>query len=228
LAGGWHYAGDAHLRPDRLMASWRALLADRGVEFREGCEFLGFVGDRPLRAVATSTGEIPANAAVVATGAWTPLLNKHLGCKVPIQPGKGYSVTLPRPAKCPTIPLIFEEHRVAVTPMQSGYRVGSTMEFAGYDETLNRQRIDLLLRGAAHYLEPAEGPAAEEWWGWRPMVYDGKPVIGPSPARPDVLIAAGHGMLGLSMATGTGKLVAELLTGTTPHVDPAHYAATRF
>ena len=68
---------------------------------------------------------------VVATGAWTPLLNRELGCRVPIQPGKGYSITMPRPALCPTYPLIFEEHRVAVTPFARGYRLGSTMEFAG-------------------------------------------------------------------------------------------------
>jgi D-amino-acid dehydrogenase len=230
LAGGWHYEGDAHLRPDRLMASWRRQLESRGVELREGCAFEGFERDgRRVRTVRTSEGELPAEAAVVAAGAWTPLLHKQLGCRVPIQPGKGYSITMPRPARCPAIPLIFEEHRVAVTPMRSGYRIGSTMEFAGYDPTLNRRRLDLLRRGAAHYLlEPTAEPVQEEWWGWRPMVPDGKPVVGHSPALENVLIAAGHGMLGLSMAPATGRLAAELLTEAAPHVDPAPYAATRF
>ena len=73
---------------------------------------------------------------MVATGAWTPTAESELGCRVPIQPGKGYSLTMPRPAICPKIPLIFPETRVAVTPFQSGYRLGSTMEFAGYDTSI--------------------------------------------------------------------------------------------
>ena len=130
----------------------------------------------------------------------------------------------------PTYPMIFEEHRVAVSPFRTGLRVGSTMEFAGYDATMNRDRLKLLTDGAAAYLkEPiAPGPDAEEWWGWRPMIPDGKPVIDRTPAMSNVIVAAGHGMLGLSMATGTGKLVMELLTGEKPHVDPAHYSFERF
>jgi D-amino-acid dehydrogenase len=230
LAGGWHYRGDAHLRPDRLMASWRRVLEARGVTVREGCSVKGFVreGSR-ARAVATSQGDLPAEAFVVAAGAWTPRLRASLGCRVPIQPGKGYSITMPRPVRCPSLPLIFEEHRVAVTPLRSGYRLGSTMEFAGYDATLDRRRLDLLRRGAGHYLhEPFGEPVEEEWFGWRPMTYDGKPIIGRSPALANVLIAAGHNMLGLSMAPATGRLVAELLGAGAPHIDPAPYAATRF
>lgn len=230
LAGAWHYETDAHLRPDKLMGGLRSLLEARGVEFREGCEFKGISkSGRVARAVETAQGSIPAETVVVATGAWTPLLQTHLGCKVPIQPGKGYSITMPRPGRCPTIPLIFEEHRVAITPMQTGYRIGSTMEFAGYDETLNRRRLDLLRRGAAIYLEePEAAPVLDEWWGWRPMVFDGKPIIDRSPAFDNVVIAAGHGMLGLSMAPGTGRLVADLIGGRTPLIDLAPYAATRF
>src|SRR5439155_25346727 len=133
------------------------------------------------------------------------------------------------PKLCPKLPMIFEEHRVAISPFQSGYRIGSTMEFAGYDDSLNRRRLQLLKDGAAFYLkEPFAEPVQEEWWGWRPMTYDGKPVIDFSPKCGNVLIAAGHGMLGLSMATGTGKLVAELLSGTATHVDPSHYSLKRF
>jgi D-amino-acid dehydrogenase len=229
LAGGWHYELDAHLRPDRLMTAWRALLISGGVEVREQCEFLGFErAGRDVRGVRTSQGTVAADAVVVAAGAWTPLLNRHLGCRVLIQPGKGYSITMARPARCPAIPLLFEEDRVAVTPMQTGYRLGSTMEFAGYDDTLNPARLDLLRQAARRYLhEPEAEPVTERWWGWRPMVPDGKPIIGPTPALGNVLIAAGHGMLGLSMAPATGRLVAELLTGATPHVDPAPYAVTR-
>ncbi len=136
---------------------------------------------------------------------------------------------MPRPARCPKIPLIFPETRVAVTPFQSGYRLGSTMEFAGYDESISPERLQLLKDGATGYLhEPYCEPVQEEWFGWRPMTYDSLPIIDRSPKYDNVIIAAGHNMLGLSMAPATGKLVAELALGAAPHLDPAPYRAGRF
>ncbi|MBN9118738.1 MAG: FAD-dependent oxidoreductase [Planctomycetes bacterium] len=230
LAGGYLYESDAHLRPDRLMSELRRVLLTLGVEIRENCAVSGFVkANGTASAVRTGAGEVPADRFVIATGAWTPQLNAELGCRVPIQPGKGYSITMPRPATCPTYPLIFEEHRVAVTPFASGYRLGSTMEFAGYDDTLNRARLALLTDAAKLYLkDPLAEPVQEEWWGWRPMTCDSVPVIDRAPAAANVVIAAGHNMLGLSMGPATGKLVAEVLGGGAPHVDAAPYSLKRF
>lgn len=229
MSGGYLYETDAHLRPDRLMSELKRVLLALGVEIRENCAVTGFAKDQiTATAIHTSTGDITADHFVVATGAWTPQLNAELGCRVPIQPGKGYSITMPRPATCPKYPLIFEEHRVAVTPFASGYRLGSTMEFAGYDATLNRERLSILTDAAKIYLkEPLAEPVQEEWWGWRPMTYDGLPVIDRAPIASNVFIAAGHNMLGLSMATATGKLVAELVSGAKPHIDLAPYALKR-
>jgi len=228
-AGGYLYEGDAHLRPDRLMSELRRVLVGLGVEVRENTPVTGFrVANGIATAVETATGDIPADAVVVATGAWTPQLNRALGARVPILPGKGYSLTMPRPAVCPTYPLIFEEHRVAVTPFTSGYRLGSTMEFAGYDATLNRARLGIITDAAKLYLrDPLAEPVQEEWWGWRPMTPDGLPVIDRAPAAGNVLIAAGHNMLGLSMAPATGRLVAELLAGVPTHIDPSPYRLAR-
>jgi len=230
MAGGYLYESDAHLRPDRLMSELKRVLLACGVEIRENCAVTGIAKrEGTARAVQTSTGDISADQFVFATGAWTPQLNAALGCRVPIQPGKGYSITMPRPTLCPIYPLIFEEHRVAVTPFASGYRLGSTMEFAGYDATLNRARLTLLTDAAKLYLqEPLAAPVQEEWWGWRPMTYDGLPIIDRSPMARNVLIAAGHNMLGLSMATATGKLVAEMLSGAKTHLDPSPYSLGRF
>src|SRR5205807_2741822 len=132
------------------------------------CAVRGFVAQSGrASAVQTDDGDLAAEAFVVATGAWTPLLQRQLGCRVPIQPGKGYSLTMPRPATCPRIPLIFPETRVAVTPFRTGYRLGSTMEFAGYDTTLNADRLQLLRDGAGPYLlEPECEPIEEKWYGW--------------------------------------------------------------
>lgn len=230
VAGGWYYPLDSHLRPDKLMSSWCQLLRTRDVEVCPSNEVKGFTkGAHGAGAVVTDRGEIPAEVFVVATGARTPWLSRQLGCRIPIYPGKGYSITMPRPKMCPSLPLLFPEHHVVATPMQSGYRLGSTMEFAGYDETIRESRLAVLKQGASHYLqEPYCEPIHEKWYGWRPMTFDGIPVIDRSPAMPNVLIAAGHNMLGLSMAPATGKLAAELLSGAAPHLDPTPYSLKRF
>jgi len=230
LAGGWYYQQDAHLRPDKLMSSWRQVLQAMGVTIQEDTEVRAFARDgNGAQAAVTADGEMPADVFVVAAGALTPKLRRYLGCKIPIQPGKGYSMTMPRPERCPAIPMLFPEHKVAVTPMQSGYRLGSTMEFAGYDATLDQRRLNLLKVGARPYLhEPYAEPVEEQWYGWRPMTYDGKPIIDRSPAMDNVYIAAGHNMLGISMAPATGKLIAELVSGAEPHIDLGPYSVRRF
>ncbi|MGC8641216.1 MAG: NAD(P)/FAD-dependent oxidoreductase [Isosphaeraceae bacterium] len=230
LAGGYLYEDDAHLRPDRLMQALRQVLESSGVVVREHCGLRRF-RRQTNRAVAADTTQesLTADAFVVATGAWTPTLADQLGCKVPIQPGKGYSLTMPRPSACPVHPIIFPETRVAVTPFQSAYRLGSTMEFSGYDTSLNPARLQLLRDGAAPYLkEPDCEPIEETWYGWRPMTWDSLPIIDRSPIMDNVLIAAGHNMLGMSMAPATGKLVAQLLADEPPFLDVKPYRVSRF
>jgi D-amino-acid dehydrogenase len=125
--------------------------------------------------------------------------------------------------------MIFEEYHVAATPWPSGLRIGSTMEFVGYDRSINRRRIELFRKAAAEYLrEPPCEPIQEEWYGWRPMTYDELPCIGPAPKARNVIVAAGHGMIGIATMTATGKLASELATGTIPHLDPSPYSLTRF
>jgi D-amino-acid dehydrogenase len=230
LPGAWLNESDAHLRPNRLMAELKRVLLARGVAIREHCRATSIVRENGrARAVKTADGEIEADALVVAAGALAPTWSRELGCRLPIQPGKGYSITMPRPNRCPAVPMIFEEHRVAVTPFRSGFRLGSTMEFAGYDTSLRAGRLELLKAAARLYLhEPLAEPVQEVWYGWRPMTPDSLPIIGPSPALPNVWIAAGHNMLGLSMAPATGRLVAELIAGESPHIEPQPYLAGRF
>ena len=138
-------------------------------------------------------------------------------------------MTMPRPDICPTRPLLFPEHKVAVTPMQSGYRLGSTMEFAGYDTRIDPRRLQALQDGAEVYLQqPSSKPVQEEWYGWRPMTYDGLPVIDRTPAMENVLVAAGHNMLGVSMAPATGKIVSAMVNGEAAEIDPTPFSITRF
>lgn len=239
LAGGWFYADDAHLRPDRLMSVWRTRLEARGVTIREHCRGVGFdrAGNdaRSIRAIAKDDGgrsseeTFAADAFVIATGAWAPEWQRELGCKIPIQPGKGYSITMPRPERCPHTPMLLMEHRVGVTPMPSGYRLGSTMEFSGYDDSIQARRLGLLKSGAEHYLvDPYRDTVEETWFGWRPMTTDGLPLIGRTPQLKNVWLAAGHNMLGLTLAPATGQLVAELMAGETTHVDARPFRVERF
>jgi len=230
VAGAWFYECDAHLRPDKLMDAWQKRLLESGVVLRENCELIDLEqGDSGVSAIVTTTGRIEVDQVVFATGAWTRLFKKLLRVPIPIEPGKGYSITMRRPGLCPKYPMIFEDHRVAVTPFESGYRVGSTMEFAGYDRSIKQARINLLIDGAKRYLhDPLTEPFLETWYGWRPMSCDGIPLIGRVPKIPNAWIAAGHSMLGVSMAPSTGKLIAELITRAHPHIDPHPYRIDRF
>lgn len=165
----------------------------------------------------------------MATGAYTSLMSKDLGCLIPIQPGKGYSMTTNHPGNYSLIPLLFSEHKVAMTPMQSCYRLGSMMEFSGFDTTVCPKRIKLLELGASHYLEePMGNSIQEQWCGLRPMTYDGVPIIDQSLLLSNVYVVAGHNMMGMSMAPGTGKLMAELVSGNMPHISPVPYSLRRF
>ena len=124
---------------------------------------------------------------------------------------------------------MLREASVCVTTWNSGYRLGSTMEFSGYVEGINRTRIDALRRGAAEGLREREGPELlEEWWGWRPMSVDELPIIGRSAYWSNLMLATGHGMLGVSMSTGTAELVASMLGGPSPPIDASPYAPARF
>jgi D-amino-acid dehydrogenase len=229
VAGGWFYPQDSHLRPDRLVAAWLKTVRRHGGKIVEDCQVTGFSGGDGLATAETNRGEVAADVFVVAAGAVSPFFNRHLGCNLPIQPGKGYSITMPRPATCPRRPLLMQDHKVVVTPMQTGYRIGSTMEFAGYDQSINPKRLQILRDAARLYLTEPEGERIEQqWYGWRSMTYDGCPIIDRSPAWRNVWIASGHNMLGLTLAPVTGKLIAELANGRPPHLDVRPYALNRF
>ncbi len=230
MAGGHWHSGDARLRPDRFVAELARVVRAAGGSILEQTAVQGFRSDgQRIAGVVTAQGEIAADEVVLALGAWSPLVGKQLGLRLPIQPGKGYSITYSRPLHAPQIPLVLQERSVCVTAWGSGYRLGSTMEFSGYDSTLNQRRLDALKRGAAEYLEEPEGPAIEEqWYGWRPMTYDDLPIIGRAPAFSNLMLATGHGMLGVSLSAITAQLVTEMLTGQTPSLDPLPCSPARF
>lgn len=166
---------------------------------------------------------------IFATGAWSAKLAPLLACRIPVEPGKGYSITMTRPSVCPTYPMLFPEKRVGVSPFAEGYRLGSMMEFAGFDESIPGQRIQQLRRSAEDFLlEPYTDTILDTWYGWRPMTWDSLPILGPVPNLNKAYLATGHNMLGLATASASGRLMAELVTKTRPHIDPEPYSPGRF
>ena len=230
VVGGLFHPGDARLRPDRYVAELARRVVELGGVIESGARIERIdTGDGRLGEVHSSRGAFRGDRVVLALGAWSPLLGRQLDLRLPMQPGKGYSLTYSRPLHAPRHALVLREASVCVTTWRSGYRLGSTMEFSGYAEGLNRTRLDALRRGAATGLHEPEGPELkEEWWGWRPMSVDEIPIIGPSTRWSNLLLATAHGMLGVSMSAATGELIASMLAGTTPAIDPAPYAPARF
>ena len=230
VVGGLFHPGDARLRPDRYVAALAQRVRDLGGAIVGGAKIdrLDTDGNR-LAHVRSTRGVFSGERVVMALGAWSPLLGRQLGLRLPMQPGKGYSITYARPARAPRFALVLREPAVCVTTWASGYRLGSTMEFSGYAEGLNRTRLDALRRGAADGLHEPEGPELlEEWWGWRPMSVDEVPIIGPSTRWSNLHLATAHGMLGVSMSAATGELVAAQIAGGVPAIDPEPYAPARF
>ena len=232
VVGVARYPGDASLRPDRYVEGLARAFREAGGTIDEEREVLGIEqGGSGLR-LETSRGPLHCGDVVLAVGAWSPKLARRL--RVPLlsrvmQPGKGYSITYERPALVPKRPLTLQERSVCVSTWSSGYRLGSTMEFSGYDQALTRRRLDALERAAREYLHEGVGPVKqEEWYGWRPMTVDDVPVLGPVPGRPRQWLATGHGMLGVSMSIATAHLLADLVTGKAPSIDPAPYRLERF
>lgn len=230
VVGGVLHPDDAQLRPDALVDGLARRVRDHGAVIEEGTRIEGFTSaNNRVTAVRTSRGEFCGERIVLALGAWSPRIALQLQMHLPMQPGKGYSITTSRPDRCPRSALVLREAGVCVTAWESGFRLGSTMEFSGYDTTLNRTRLDALRRGAQTYLHtPFGGQLQEEWWGWRPMCVDEVPLIGPSTRWNNLLLATGHGMLGISMSAATGELIAAQIAGANTAIDPAPYAPARF
>ena len=208
----------------------RASLDRAGVAIEEACGLTGFhrSGDR-IEGAATARGDVSAEHYVLAAGAWSAAIAGQLGLRLPVQPGKGYSITMERPAVCPRTPCYLHERRVVATPWPSGYRLGGTMEFSGFSTTLNAGRIRALQKAAGEYLtDPVGRPVVEEWAGLRPMTYDDLPVIGRAPRLRNLILATGHGMLGITTAPATGNLVSEIVCGAPPHIDPEPFSVHRF
>ncbi|TMQ60526.1 MAG: FAD-dependent oxidoreductase [Candidatus Eisenbacteria bacterium] len=232
VLGGIRYPLDAHLIPQELIRTLTRLVKAREAGFVWNAEVrdLRRAGDSVAAAV-TSQGEIQGDEFVLAAGSWTPQLGRRLGVRLPVQPGKGYSMTLPAPVQLPRHSIILQEARVAITPMGQALRVAGTMEMAGYDLSINPPRIRGMTRSLSRYL-PAFRPemfgACTPWCGLRPCTPDGLPYLGRLREAPNVIVASGHAMMGVSLGPVTGKLVSEIVSGDPTSIDVSALRPERY
>ena len=205
---------------ERLRAGGARFLAARALDF----EFR----DGRVARVATSTGPVEADAMVLAAGAHSRPLAARLGADVPLETERGYHVMLAEPSVVPRIPTCSGEGKYFITPMEGGLRVAGTVELAGLVAAPDWSRADALLAGVSRLLPQVAFGKVERWMGHRPSLPDSLPVLGRAPRAANAIFAFGHGHVGLTAAAPTASLVADLVGGTPPWLDPAPYSSERF
>lgn len=208
-----------------------ALARGLGVRFRFDTTIDALqVGGGAITGVFTSAGLLRADKVVLALGSHSPRLLEPVGLRIPVYPVKGYSITVPiaDAAHAPESTIMDETHKVAVTRLGDRIRVGGTAELAGYSLAL-RQARRATLEHVVSDLFPRGGDVsrASFWCGLRPMTPDGTPIIGATPVK-DLLLATGHGTLGWTMACGTGRVIADLVSGRDPEIDVTGLSMQRY
>jgi D-amino-acid dehydrogenase len=238
VAGAVFYEGDAHLYPNQLIKNLKKYLESKGVRFLYNTEVTGFEFDKESIKTTKIRQELGENVLktdqlVIATGSWSPIVAKSLGIGLPIQAGKGYSVTYNQiPDKTLNIPSILLEARVAITPMSEQLiRFGGTMEIGGLNDQINMSRVRGIMKAIPEYFPDYQisMPQKEQvWYGLRPCSPDGLPYIGRTTRYKNLVIASGHAMMGLSLAPATGKLVQQIIEHQTPTIDIQLYKPERY
>ncbi|WP_142848507.1 D-amino acid dehydrogenase [Telmatospirillum sp. J64-1] len=232
LAGGiftpQDESGDAHLFTTRLAG----MAAEAGVTFSWNTSIQGFEreGDR-LSAVVTDKGRFTADAYVLALASYSPLLARQLGLRLPIYPAKGYSITAPLDPDrhiAPRVSITDDENKLVFSRLGNRLRAAGTAEMAGWDASLTEIRAQTVLRKTRElFPQGAEYDRTEFWAGLRAVTPDSVPILGATPVR-NLWLNTGHGTLGWTMACGAGRLLADLIAGRKPDIDPGGLGLDRF
>ena len=233
IAGAVHFPFDCHFVPTRFLSTLQTQLTNLGVRFVWNSEVAECIlENNRIRAVKVQAGdEIAADEFVLCGGSWSPLLAHKLSLNIPIQAGKGYSLTLAKPRQLPQICSILTEARVAVTPMDGALRVGGTMEIAGLNEDISPARVRGIVDSFCRYFpefRAEDFDGIQPWRGLRPCSPDGLPFIGRTAKISNLSLATGHSMLGMTLGPVTGKLIAEILSGEKPSLDLALLSPDRY
>jgi D-amino-acid dehydrogenase len=230
LCGGVHFPEDAHLDPERLVRSLAARASAHGARLETHQEVLALERDgRRIARIVATRGDFRADEVVLAAGAWSPCLAELVELRLPVQAAKGYSVTVRRPPDFGENPVLLSEAKVALTPLGDTLRFAGTLELAGLDLAVNPRRVAAILRAVERFF-PGVAAAAriETWRGLRPLTPDDRPILGRPRTVPNLVIATGHGMSGISQGAMTAELVTELCMGEAPSLPLAPFSPDRF
>jgi D-amino-acid dehydrogenase len=230
VIGGVHFTGDASLNPARFLELLAKRVRELGADMRENTPVTGFeIRDQKIHIVHAANEDFEPEQVVLAAGAWSPTVMRGLNLNIPIQPARGYSLTMSATKKMPGQALLLGERRVAVTPMGNLLRFTGRLELSNLDTTPNPKHITGIERAVREYIQLDEKLAIKETWaGLRPTTPDGMPIIGISPSHKNLILATGHAMLGLSLGPGTGQIVSELANGKAPAFDIRPLRLERF
>ena len=232
---GDHYEAGLYLpeqgyvtNPERLTKSLAAQLqTDGGTILQRTVLDIEVSPDGP-RALLTDAGKLPVETLVICAGSHSNEFTAKLGDSVPLEAERGYHVTFSDPNFTLPMPVFLPQQKVFVTPMEMGLRIAGQSEFAGNDAAPNYGRADVLTQHMQQIFPGISTVDATRWMGRRPSMPDSLPVIGPASKLPNVWYAFGHGHVGLCGGAPTGRLLAELIGGRSPSVDPAPFRVTRF
>ncbi len=231
ITGGMLFPGDESGDCRRFTEVLAARAQQQGVKIMAATSVTTLAADgNRISRVVTDRGDFMADNYVLACGSYSPLLLRPLGVRLPVYPVKGYSITVPvaNDAAAPQGTLTDETYKVVLTRLGNRLRAAGTAELCGYDLTLRRAHLATLVH-VVRDLFPSIGEltAAEPWAGLRPMTPDNPPVIGATPYR-NLFLNTGHGTLGWTMACGSGRVLADLVSGRTPEIDLAGLTLARF
>jgi len=220
VTGSVYFPSDCHLSPTRFMASIRRRVLAAGGVIESGLtvDTIETSGSQVV-AVTGNGRRIKGSKFVIAGGSWTAELLNTVGFKLPLQAGKGYSLTLPKPPELPQLCSIFAEAKVAITPMDGRLRFGGTMEVGTLDLSINPARVRGIVKSVNAYFpkfSERDFDGILPWAGLRPVAPDGIPYLGQVPHLPNLLAASGHAMMGVSLGPVSGRLIADLLAGDPP------------
>jgi len=231
LRGGVYFPKEAHAEPLQISRILAEGAIANGAKILSRAEVFHFnTSGGKIESIRTTRGEMRADQYVLATGTWSTNVARELGLNVPILGGKGYAITVKPFEQSPTHPIMIVERKIAVTPRKGGVRLAGTLELVdSRDDSITPRRLDSILRGSQEFMRVPEKPEIVEIWrGLRPCTPDGVPVIGRPKRFSNLVISAGHQMLGLQSGMGSGRFVADLVTGEKPIFDPHPFRADRF
>jgi D-amino-acid dehydrogenase len=230
VAGGLHLKNERHVRPESFTAGLVDYLTAAGVGILENTEVRALARNgRHGWRIHTSRDEIEADGVIVAAGIWSASLLAKLGMRLPLEGARGCSVTASGSGTPPYHALKFAEANVTCSPFIDGVRITGTLDLTGKDSTLDRRRLETVIRSAKPYLQDWEpGKPELEWAGLRPMTPDSLPLIGAVPGQDRLYVATGHGQLGVTLAPATAASLVPLVLENSPAPELEPFRVDRF